>query len=275
MKLKDQGFTLIELLVVISIIALLLSVLMPALNKARQSAHDVVCMNNLRQMGIAHNVYAENNNGKWVSGTPCYPRADDPVNVDCYTVWHPAWFPKDEGAMGIGRLVMLNYLTNAKVLYCPAWKYKEYQYGGYNGWPKTNEGLKKGQNRWVIANYQYRSNIVPGWSGAVSIIDYPSVASERIRPPNYSDPGSISVMSDGFAFNSVMVLNVYNDWHHSEGGYNVLYKDNHVREIKDPKGMLTNFSANLPIGQRWWSAMAYVWHNFFDTNGKYPKEFDD
>lgn len=51
------GFTLIELLVTISIIALLLSIIMPSLKKARDSARRLVCFSNTRQMGLAVNAY--------------------------------------------------------------------------------------------------------------------------------------------------------------------------------------------------------------------------
>jgi len=59
---KRGGFTLFELLVVIAIIALLMGILMPVLRKVREQGKDVICRNNLRQIGMATNLYAEANN---------------------------------------------------------------------------------------------------------------------------------------------------------------------------------------------------------------------
>lgn len=56
---KREAFTLIELLVVIAIIAMLMAILMPVLRKAREQAKAVACKSNLRQVGLAANLYAE------------------------------------------------------------------------------------------------------------------------------------------------------------------------------------------------------------------------
>lgn len=70
---RKQGFTLIELLVVISIIALLLSILTPALQQVKEQARAVICKANLHQWGIMYYMYTEDNGQSlpvgWNGGT--------------------------------------------------------------------------------------------------------------------------------------------------------------------------------------------------------------
>ena len=66
MNQKKEAFTLIELLVVVSIIALLVSILLPALGRAREAAKQAVCHGNLHQIGIIMEMYAGENNGRFV-----------------------------------------------------------------------------------------------------------------------------------------------------------------------------------------------------------------
>lgn len=68
MTMGRRAFTLIELLVVIAIIALLMSVLLPSLNRTRQQARTVACMSNLKQWGYIWHMYTEDNNGKFNPG---------------------------------------------------------------------------------------------------------------------------------------------------------------------------------------------------------------
>lgn len=113
--IRPKAFTLIELLVVISIIALLLSILMPALAKAKESAIRVMCTSNLHQQGIALSAYGAAYNkfppapqpGLWPFGGMGYlANATD-------VVYQPA---------GQGALLKGNFLSDPHFLYCPGAK---------------------------------------------------------------------------------------------------------------------------------------------------------
>jgi len=66
--MKRNGFTLVELLVVISIIAVLLAILVPSLQKARESAAKTTCLSNEKQLTLSWLTYAQENNNKIVYG---------------------------------------------------------------------------------------------------------------------------------------------------------------------------------------------------------------
>ena len=99
---KRRAFTLIELLVVVAIIALLLSILTPALNKVKEAGRKVVCNSNVRQLGAAYTMYAQMYGGRFVPQEVWDPvLADKALESGGYdmmgpdgeviTPWIPAW----------------------------------------------------------------------------------------------------------------------------------------------------------------------------------------
>ena len=109
-----HGFTLIELLVVISVIALLLSILTPALNKAKLQAKMVICANNQHQILIALQTYPADNDMKLPPSMQAFPWMGG-------IVWSNPDSLRMAGAINGGSIgkQLRNYLPKVEIFVCP------------------------------------------------------------------------------------------------------------------------------------------------------------
>lgn len=147
MSRKLKAFTLVELLVVIGIIALLISILLPALGRAREAANTVKCLSNLRQVGMASMLFANEHKG-WMqpvtsdttnTGSPNYIairsrdayrqkwsyRPDNNLLMDVYSALLPYLGGKS------GTLFETDPTGKSKVFQCPSDRALEVSGGGY------------------------------------------------------------------------------------------------------------------------------------------------
>jgi prepilin-type N-terminal cleavage/methylation domain-containing protein/prepilin-type processing-associated H-X9-DG protein len=109
MKSRSRGFTLIELLVVIAIIAILAAILFPVFAKAREAARKAACISNLKQIGTALMLYAEDYDETMVSA----PFANTPNGL-----WGtPTW---NQYGWGYALVTLDPYIKNVNVFACPS-----------------------------------------------------------------------------------------------------------------------------------------------------------
>jgi len=168
-----RGFTLVELLVVIGIIAVLMGILIPTLAKAREASVRVSCLSNLRDLGTAYRMYANQYHDRAPLG---YFGAQKQANFMIHINENDGYVTGSFYTL-MGTLYQAGLMKGPKALYCPAEPLDRFSFNtAENPWPPIEPLVSGGQNKNTRAGYGCRPTV--NWTETGIWPEYLSILSK-------------------------------------------------------------------------------------------------